>query len=287
MSRMETLRAHPYPAALLGAFILVAFGTFIIYRQSATLPDTAPSAWGGSGTLFAPEITPVTAPGDTPLPGLGGRDVPLYQYKPSAPESETSDFDFDAFVAALSTPDDAEPVDEGGGEGTGPVYSFIPSGLISTTDTGPRRSPVQEAIYRYGNRVGEYIETYESGHRNNAVILKNQIEDRGSIEKAAAVRALGSDLRALGQSLKRVEDVPEVFTYAHGALADSYIEAGQKLSAVPDAEGDQAFIAAINAYNAAADSFITNYVAISTLFSVNGIRFGPSDAGRVFMFSGQ
>lgn len=287
MSRMETLRAHPYPAALIGAFILIAVGTFIVYRQSAVLPAAEPSAWGGSGTLFAPEATPTARPADTALPGLGGRDVPLYHYRPPASSEEESSFDFDTFIASLSASTAAEETDTSATSNPAFSYSFIPTGLISTTTPTRQRSPLEETLYRYGNEVGAYIQTYEGTHRSNSTIITNHIEDRADAAKAAAVRAIGADIRALGMSLEAVDGVPEIFATAHNALADSYIETGLKLSAMADANGDQAFIAAINTYSAAVDSFIKNYVAVATLFSVNNVRFGPGDAGSVFTFSGQ
>jgi hypothetical protein len=285
---MDSIRAHPYRAALVAAVILILVGALIVYRRSDAPTTASSSAWGSTGSLFDPQATPNASAPEQSDANRGARDVPLYQYRPPAFEEDSEGaFDFDAFVAALSRPDSAGEPASGGTESAASTYSFIPTGLISTDAPSTQRSQVEELIYQYGNEVGEYIELYESTHRNNAAILKNQIEDRGNAEKAAAVRSIGADLRALGTSIERIETVPDIFSHAQGALADSYIEAGGKLAAVADANGDQAFIAAINSYNAAAESLIKNYVAMATLFSVNNIRFKPADAGRVFMFSGQ
>lgn len=293
---MEWVRSNPYRAALVGAFLLVALGGFIVFRRGPAAPSNDPLAWGGASL-------PVIDPANPQNPVLqeprgsttsGGRDVPITTYGPSqqagSDSSDDQGFDFDTFLAQLTQPTN-NSTDTSVETGTKLQYSFIPQGFISTSTQGKVYSAAQQALFNYGNEVGGYIQSHEDRHRNDSIALKNQAEDRTDPAKGAAVKAIGADLKALGASLHGFVDVddnrvPEVMRHAHQALADSYIEIGAKLQAIPDAEGDQAFIAAIYAYNAAADTFMTNYLAMATLFAVNGITFSENDAGNVFSFSG-
>jgi hypothetical protein len=82
-----------------------------------------------------------------------------------------------------------------------------------------------------------------------------------------------------------METVPPAITSAHNKLAQSYIEIGKNLSLIPGAERDSDFIAAIQVYNASADTFTRNYIQIASLFGAHGVTFTSGDSGRVFTFS--
>ena len=117
-------------------------------------------------------------------------------------------------------------------------------------------------------------------------MLTDQLNDRQNPQKAQAVRDIGTALQAAGKTLQGIEAVPSIVSSAHTALAESYIEAGIKLSRVPDAQSDQDFITAIQDYNTAAERLGRNYVALANVFSGAGVRFAPQDPGSVFNFSG-
>jgi hypothetical protein len=80
--------------------------------------------------------------------------------------------------------------------------------------------------------------------------------------------------------------VPSQAVEAHKALAQSYIQAGTRLSAIADAKSDADFLKAIEAYNAAADTLANRYIDLTVIFSLSGVTFSQDDPGSIFMFSG-
>ncbi len=122
-------------------------------------------------------------------------------------------------------------------------------------------------------------------HRNDPQKLKDQAEDRTNPEKAANVRGIGQSMQSLGESLARMEDVPSQMKANHEKLAQSYIEIGTNLAKVADSQGDQAFIAAIEAYNRSVEIYIQRYVAVATAFSAYGVTFAQHEPGSVFVFT--
>ena len=219
---------------------------------------------------------------------------PPYTYTPSPSSGVTLDasgevdsFDFDAFVAMLSGQGQTNAGERQVGDTTSATsaYSFLPSGLVSTATPEKSRSDIEQKLYDYGNEVGSYIQSFEEQNAGMTQALKNQVEDRNEPAKAAAVVAVANALRGVGESLTGMDSVPSQMTSPHSRLAKSYIEIGNKLAEVPKAQGDSDFIKAIEAYNAAADVFVKNYVAVAELFGAYGIAFTMSDAGAVFTFT--
>jgi hypothetical protein len=263
-------------------------GTVIVIQRAPAAPNGA-TAWGGNlNSLQDPQaylpqpmvsttqpnygaISPTFLPiQPTPLPGdtAGGSDTNLADLlaQLSAPLQPAAD-------STTTTPDSAL------------AYDFIPRGLIATTTPGKKRTPQQQALYEYGNEIGTYIQAYEARSGNVPQILRDQIEDRTDPQKGNAVKDVGSSLIYIGTQMERMDSVPADVADTHAALARSYREMGAKLQQVPDAKGDQAFIAAIEAYNASADAFSRTFVSLADFFVLSGVQFAPSDPGNVFTFS--
>ena len=289
---MEWLRAHPYASAIGGAFVLLVVGIFIVERRATTPQQSQGAAWvGGDISYLNPQSyapSGTNASEATILEEV--KSGPPYTYIPpkvattSAQAGAQDSFDFDSFAAMLLQGSASVSTAQGTGAPTLDPYAFIPQGFVSTTSVSIR-SGQEQALYDYGNEIGSYIQSFEEQHQNMVQVLKNQIEDRTSSEKAAPVLQLASALRGVGESLQNMDTVPTGMRGAHSALAESYIEIGTKLALVPKAERDADLIEAIQTYNAAADVFTKNYVALATLFGAYGVTFSPSDAGSVFMFS--
>lgn len=287
---MSWLRLHPYAAASAAAGLLLVVGALIVESRTAVEPGTL-SVWGGSGApLFNPtSYAPRSASEAAPQQAEEDAGPPVYIPPTKTTGSEDApsqeQLDLDAFLASLVQPS--------GSTGTGATtsgdvayaYSFIPKGLIST-ETVPARSPEQQELYTYGNDAASYIQTYEDTNRNAAVALRDQAEDRQNPQKIQAVKLVAAAMRTAGESLLGMESVPESVRATHEALAESYVLAGRELSKVPDANGDDAFISAINAYNSAADTLVKHYVSLATMFSLSGVKFMPTDPGSIFMFTG-
>ena len=290
---MQWLRTHPYSSALGAAALLVLIGAYVVVSRAIQPIGTGPTAWGGEAVplLNPTSYGPIqnSRQGDDVMRQV--QDGPPYTYiapsfSTSASSDEGSSYDFDAFIAKLTK--ESAPkgqADTNGDDAFLSAYAFIPRGLISTTTVRSTRTPLQQDLYNYGNDIGSTIESFEQQHSNTVQILKVQVEDRASLEKAAAVVKIGRDLEELGKMLSAMEPVPSAMASSHNALAQSYIEIGTNLALVPGAERDSDFIGAIQTYNASADTFVKNYVQLVSLFGAHGVTFAAIDAGRVFMFS--
>src|SRR3989338_2669897 len=203
---MQWLRSHPYIDALLGAAILVLLGVLIVgQRTSVRDENTVPLAWGGVGSRFSDPIARV--------PGQSGPPF-VYNSAPPAPipqnTSGDTDFDFDAFIAMVSSPQ-GRPASDGNqttADAFLDAYSFIPSGLISTSTPVKARTAAQEELHDYGNLAGSEIESFEDSHRNMPQTLKDQFEDPRDSGKVAAVEELGNALAGVGRSLEAIDNVP-------------------------------------------------------------------------------
>lgn len=284
---------HPYLSALIAAIALILFGTLIVGYRASQPQGGSLQVWGGGPNAFLNPTSyePEIAMG-TEIETIGGGNTPVFSaLRPQqqvGEQNETSGgFDISLFIAGLSQPSTdsaAAPVSDKPDMSL--AYSFIPSGLVATTTPGPKRSALQESLYHYGNDVGSYISTYEAGSASTGQVLTDQLHDRQNAQKAQAVRDIGRALQAAGKNLQGIEAVPSTVSSAHTALAESYIDAGTKLTRVPDAESDQDFITAIQDYNTAAERLGRSFAALANVFVGTGVRFTPQDPGSVFNFSG-
>lgn len=289
---MQWLRAHLYLASLLGALLVIVFGILVIANRSGVDPERAElRAWGGVGSnLFDPTgvrtaLQPQSEPDNLYSEVKSG---PPFYYAPSSelPIVRTQgedDFDFDAFIALLSAPTGSSGEGSAGETGLD-IYSFIPQGLISTSTPQKKMTALQRALYDYGNEAGSHIQSHEEENRYAPQVLKDQFEDREDPAKNAALSALAGSLEDLGERLAAMSPPSEVRA-AHQKVAASYRALGAKLALVPDARTDAAVLDAILAYNAEAETYVQNYVALATLLSAHGVTFSPDDPGSVFTFS--
>ncbi len=277
-----------YTTVCMVAGLILIAGTAVVQRSLPLAAEGTLSVWGGSGAsllnpIYAPQ-NPVLTGMPTSSPTFGDKEPPLFMpIAPSQPDGASDDFSFDAFVAALTPASGGASA--GASSDVSSSYSFIPQGLISTSAPQKKRTALQQALFDYGNDVGSRIQSYEDSHMDSVLILTDQVQNRQNAEKGQKVRDIGTALISLGFGLAQMEDVPQEVTGMHGALAKSYQDVGAKLKKVPDTGRDEEFIAATNDYNAAADAFAKNYVALATYFSLSGVVFGPTDPGNVFTFT--
>lgn len=290
---MEWVRAHPYTSALLASCLLLVAGLLIVQRRSLATPAAKPAAWGGGATLLNPTAfdphylgrANVGVQPEHSANPIGSAYIPP---EPSSIGSITANagFDFAAFLAQLSggTQQTQSTNASANPDAMLDPYTFIPSDLISTSSAVARSGNVQ-ALYDYGNTIGAYIQSFESQNRTMVQVLKGQVEDRSDPVKKESVRSLGRAMSAIGTSMLGLDGVPDAVESAHNALARAYEEAGEALGAIPDAERDQEFVAAITAYNGKADTLTKRYVDMALFFSIQGVRFNSEDAGSVFTFN--
>ncbi|PIR82871.1 hypothetical protein COU20_00020 [Candidatus Kaiserbacteria bacterium CG10_big_fil_rev_8_21_14_0_10_59_10] len=280
--------AHARTALLLGAGVLLIAGGFVVGERAPERGgEGALRAWGSSSAFIDPSAyAPLPQYAETPSV-LNTQTTP--RFLPLAPRAALGDGaplsdELGAILRALTR---ARPTAPAALEATTTSlsYEFIPQGLIALPGSDRARSPREQALYEYGNEVGSYIQEYETRHPNVARVLRDQLEDRQSASKGAAVREVGIDLGAIGEKMGRMEQVPSDVRSLHAALAEGYRDIGERLRGVPDAQGDAALLQAIEAYNAAADSFAGDFVALAEYLALSGVIFSHTDPGSAFTFS--
>ncbi|OGG69133.1 hypothetical protein A3F27_03435 [Candidatus Kaiserbacteria bacterium RIFCSPHIGHO2_12_FULL_53_13] len=288
----------PYFWALLFASIIFA-GVIIFQGRTANAP-AAITAWSGAGTIsdtYPYNAAPVENVQDAPQtsPGLL-QDVtnsapfsyilPLNASRVSTEDSGSAVRD--AYGGAIPQPTtlpSGKITPAADNSGFLDPYSFIPRGLISITEPAAARNPAQQAIFDYGNRIGSHIQSFENVHRNMPQILKDFFDDRASQTKAEKVLSIARDYEKLAQQLANTGDVPKEASALHAALAQGYGTVAEGLANLTKTQDDKGLVNAVLAYDASADEFVKNYVALSRFFGTYGVKFSGSDAGSVFMFN--
>ena len=290
--KWSALRHHPYTATASAVFVLVVFGAFIVQSRGAVAPRAVATAWGGTGGSLTDPSYQQTTPVQNQPPILQQvQNTAPYTYNTGSTSSSANTSDTDAsgfntqdFLASLSHTSSTTTAYKQGAS-LQDAYTFIPSGLMSTSTGGKNMTADQQALYIYGNEVGSIIQSYETEHANAARVLQDQNNDRTDPTKSAAVVALADAMIAVGTSMEATEIVPKSAASAHHALAASYKESGQKLKGIASAENDADFINAIKQYDAVVDTYVHHYVALVNVFASNGVTFSQDDAGSVFTFT--
>lgn len=292
MGAAEWVQSHIYTTLCVCAGILLIIGALVVKQHLPAEAGTSVQAWGGGGPLVNassyeaqnPVLSQLPAP-DSFNNNISFLPIPV-TVSNTAPDT-TETLDLQALIASITAGSASHnPVAVSDDTSLQAAYEFIPQGLISTAAPGRPRTAEQRALYEYGNEVGTYIQTYEDGHRDTSPVLKDQIADRGNVQKSQAVKDIGTALKKVGLSLERIDTVPSAVKTMNQGLAEAYITIGEKLSAVADARTDDEFIAAVTAYNASADAFVGKFVAIAQYLTLSGVTFTASDPGSVFTFSG-
>lgn len=294
---MDALLSHPYRLALSGSAVLLLVAGIVFVNKNGVAPTALTKTWVSGAFSLNP-----TGYGAPRTEGMSDeerarlileeqlRQAGSFTYgAPStaqgATKGEEESFDFAEFIASIS----------GGGQGSATaiapeqalfqnLYTFIPRGLIAI-ESPPVRTELQEELYAYGNRFGSEVRGFEDSHMNGIQILKDQAEDRASVEKADAAIRYANDLARLGKDLEELAGVPARAALFHKKLAASYVETGTKLALIPKTKTDAEFLAAIETYNRSMDTFTNNYVALVQFFIAQGVSFSPNDPGSIFSFT--
>lgn len=284
---MNWVFAHLYVSGIIVAGLLLLGGAFVVQQRSPVSSSGTSETWGGvGGFAYLGSNNTGGQRERISTQELLQNQQPSYEYvlPPLSTQTDepTEDIDWEALLQTLTTP--LAGGTEVGGETTG-AYSFIPQGLVSASTASSPKTPKQQALYEYGNRIGQEIKSFDEQHANATSLLKNAYEDRGNTQKADAAAKTGQDLIELGKRLEEdIDSVPQDARAMHLALANAYRTAGEKYVAKLYTKTDDEFLAAINTYNASVDEVIKRQLALITLFEVAEIRFSASDPGSVFMF---
>ena len=159
--------------------------------------------------------------------------------------------------------------------------------ITVSTSTPDKRTPEQEALYKYGNEIGGIIQAYESIHADSVHVLTDTINDRHDHTKEQAVEKLGNDMKSVGTAILSEEPIPSVAVSANTTLGKGYVDAGNAMihSAQAQDQANTAYVAAIQAYNKTSIQVGRALNAVALLFSLNGVTFAKTDAGSMFMFN--
>jgi hypothetical protein len=265
---------------LAGASVLIVAST-VLFAALRNGPSETASTWeAASGFLPWNERESLERPDERTFTGnavdLGV--VPLPEAYVPTEES------FDELASLLSSLVNTAPATGTDATFTPSSYAFIPQGILSISGARPR-TPTQQELYEYGNTLGLALAAFADLHTTMIQTLKDQAEDRANPSKAAAVVRLGDDFIALGADIEAMGSVPSPALATHAALAAAYKDAGAKMKFIPAAQGDTAFLDAINAYNASAEKLSKSLIGAIDLFQTNDVTFSPTDAGSIFTFS--
>ena len=294
---MNWLRMHPYTIAITVACALIACGIWLVQDRLTTVPDLGTSSWNATqANSLQPDLTPQTLPSTETQPvGTAASSTAILPYTQDNQTKAQQDIkgspsDYDTFIFELSSSiysEQAKPNNQPSTENPFDAYSFVPSGMLSTTSVSVGYSASQQALYDYGNTAGRIIESYEQHSASQVGVIKDSLEDRENQAKASAVEQIGNDLIAAGQGLTKITPITAQITSQNAALAKNYQIVGQNLIKVAQAstQRDSDFIKAIETYNASADVFVKSYAALALTISASGVRFAPTDSGSVFSFT--
>ncbi|TSC86990.1 MAG: hypothetical protein G01um10148_95 [Parcubacteria group bacterium Gr01-1014_8] len=290
---MHWMVAHIYVTALVVVGLLLIAGTALVTSRTPVGSSQSETTWGGAGGIAF-------------LNAIGGRAgssqgrIKTQQLLEQQAQDHTpvsiiptdgseisqgyADIEWQSLLTQLVRPKSTTDEVATEPDGTPSLYSFIPSGLMSTTGSAKQRTPAQDELFEYGNSVGSYIQGFDDLHGNMIQVLKDAYEDRKDPEKIARAMQIGADYVQLGKELEEMEVGPKVVRSAHLALAKAYQVAGSNMIAKMKTSSDEDFIAAVNTYNQSVEDFTKRYIALVTIFEVAEVQFSQDDPGKVFMF---
>ncbi len=284
---MNWIFAHAYVVILgLTAFIIIATGA-TIGRDVGT---STTGGWGRVGgfsltNTFSPtNIKSSQTPAVVPADNLGATEYSVLPIRSALDTTlnATLPEDWESLLGQLLEPEAGTASNV---EGTTDAYSFIPRGMISTTDSVEQKTAEQQELFDYGNRVGALIRAFEEAHVNMIPQLKDAYADRGNAAKRETAEKIGEDYQVLGKELEALADVPASVRNMHLSIARAYQDAGKKMITKLRTTSDEEFLAEMKTYNASVLQFTNSFVALATYLSASGVKFSHSDAGSVFTFT--
>ncbi|MDB5187891.1 MAG: hypothetical protein JWO50_411 [Candidatus Kaiserbacteria bacterium] len=298
---IERMREHPLIVGSIIAGALLILGAILVQNRASYPAYVSEQAWNPNSPSTNGQISaatnPVPTPQTTPSQAYATQTLP---YTTNSTGNNTGSAlqgsytavttdNLDALLQSISLPAGTKPKTQTTSSSVGDinVWSYIPSGLVSTS-SAPSRSGTQDALYQYGNEIGSMIQGYEATHQSVVQIITGAVNDRQDSAKEAAVEKIGRDMIELGNNIASVDTAPKTIKPSGSALAQSYKTVGTSLikTAQAQSQRDADYIAALKTYNATTDTFTHAFVGIALVFSLNEVSFSQTDPGSVFTFSG-
>lgn len=282
---MGLISKHPFSFLFAGAGIVLLAIALSVRDHAAPATGYGPLVSISAGnTLINPGMSNVGPIADAQRPAPIAQSsttyVPIPTTRANTPTDATT---LPIISSGTQTPPPAAP--NASDQLLKDVYSLIPSGF--TIPAGPKsRTPVQQALFDYGNKAGSIVLSLDNAHTDMAQVLKDWLADRTNAGKVAGVRSIAQDMQGAGQSLAALTDVPSAAFAANQALAKGYSDAGDKLVVVVTSGGsDTTLVEAMKTYNTTADSYTTAFVSLAEIFSLYDVTFSEGDPGSAFQFS--
>ncbi len=301
---MHWLRSHPFALLFAGAGIVVL--AIVIAFSGRIVPPSSSSgtvvAIPGGGALQDPGISePYTFPRsvqntsiETPSAAGEAQGATLPPLNPipsnaSPPQQAIAPSDGDSSAptpvffgstdASFSGPDTSLSDTL-----LSQAYAFVPSSYSLPLSVPTVRTPEQQQLYNYGNQAGLAVITFSNAHADMADVLTVWVEDRDNGATEASAQEIATDMIALGDTLLGLSSIPASAASANQALGLAYQDAGEKLREVIDdgGQGDSVLADSMQEYNASAEQFTRNYLALVDLFTQSGVTFAPTDMGSAF-----
>lgn len=267
-----------------GGFALLVIASTVLFAMLRPGPTGTTSTWEAASGLFpVGESESLQRTNETTYAGQGVELNGVVPLPTPATGSEVSFDDLKDLLSSLIKP--AAPSASSNEIFTPSSYSFIPQGIIATSVERPR-TPEQQVLHEYGNSLGLTLTAFADLHANMVTVLRDQAEDRANAAKSAAMKRLAEDFTRLGEDIATIEAPAESLT-VHTNLANAYKDVGAKMKLIVDAQGDDAFLAAINTYNTSSETLSARLIAMIDLFQARGVTFSPTDAGSIFTFSAE
>ena len=319
---MDWIHAHRYTAALIAMAVLVVVGGVTAKNGSSGTPAGRGDVKNVAVEYpyYAPPIAGfngATAAGNSlqsPIQNANGSVMPILRFGTAQPKENLPAYTAPAVIPRVAESAPARTPNPSLPSLNDSYLSFFQalSRILSPTDT---RTPEQQELFDYGNAAGSLIKTFEDTHGDTSQALKTFFDTHTDTSKAAGipeiavtyaqlkansapvssavtsaqaaarVQAIAEEYTGLSAAIAGLQNVPPWAETANVKLVKGYADVGKGLSQLSEAETDAQLLDAITAYNASADEFIKNYVALVKLFSAYGVKFSANDPSAIFSFS--
>jgi hypothetical protein len=317
---MNWIRAHRYSVALMAAAVLVLIVGFMTKNDLGKRPERGDvKNISVDYPYYAPPITEFgTTIGkereilENPAQNTGGSAPIVLRFVNTRPKEDPPLQQ----TARLVTPKVAQqaPAETESPFLNDSYFAFFQalSRMLSPADT---RTAEQKLLHDYGNTLGSIIRDFETAHTEVVQTLKTFFDSRTDTSKAAGIpkvadayaqlkaassattqpvsataaaanlQIAANDYVQLSTAIAGLNNIPPQAEILNAKLAKGYADVAEGFSRLTKSENDAQLLEAINTYNATAEEFIRNYVALVTLFSAYGVKFSSSDPGAIFSFS--
>ena len=151
----------------------------------------------------------------------------------------------------------------------------IPTLAANTSDE-------QKALFAYGNNLGRIIQGAESINARAVEALKSYFDDRSDPSRAAALVSIAREYNNVASDIQAIDPIPPETAMFNEKLARDYEAIAGGLENLTKQSSDAALADAILSYNASAETYTRDVLAIVAVMSSYDVSFSSSDPGAIF-----